>query len=141
MVEYTPQKGGVFLMKIVELPQLSVVHGNTPQEFEDNFNYKMRELAGKKPSFEFRGELTAYITYTQREEIVETVEDEFAAQGIKYVCGQCPHMERPNDKRCKWGECKYSRIGRVHQNSSACELFYKEVMLGKTKPEGENDSV
>ena len=128
-------------MKIIDLPQLAVINGNTPTEFEANFNSKMRELVDKKPKYEFRGELTAYITYTHREEIAETVEDEFAQQGIKYVCGQCPHMERPNDKRCKWGECKYSRIGRVHFNSSACELFYKEVMLGKVRPEGEDDTV
>lgn len=127
-------------MKIIELPQLAVIHGESPQDFESKFNAKMRELVDKKPHYEFRGELLAYITYIHREEIIETVEDECNAQGIKLVCGQCPHMVRPQSKRHKWGECRYSPIGRVHANGSACELFYKEVMTGRSKLETDYDA-
>lgn len=120
-------------MKYVDVPQIAVIHSETPQGFEEAFNNKMRELADSNPKYEFRGELTAYITYIKHERIIETVADEFEEMGIRYTCGQCPHCEPPKDKRHKWTKCKYSPYGRVRLDEDACELLYKEVMLGKAE--------
>ena len=65
------------------------------------------------------------------------VRDEYEAEGIRYLCKECPYLEIGKDKRRKWWPCKYATYGRAYVDSQACESFYKELKQGKIKPREE----
>lgn len=77
------------------------------------------------------GNFIAIITWSEETDVAETVKDEFNLEGIRYVCDQCPHLEKDDDKRKKWHPCKYAEFGSSRVDSEACELFYKMVKQGR----------
>ena len=123
-------------MKVNEYPQIAVVTGKTPKEFQENFNAKMKELAEFNPSFKFmeKNDLLAVISYIYKERIMDCVADEFHAEGIIYLCKNCPYMQDPRDKRVMTCGCKYADLGRTHKLHEACEVFYRDLKAGKITP-------
>jgi len=123
-------------MKVNEYPQIAVVHGEDPKDFQEQFNEKMKELAEFKPTFEFmsKHELTAIISYIYKERVMDCVADEFHAEGIHYLCKNCPYMDDPKDKRVMRCGCKYSDLGMTHKMHEACEIFYRDLKAGKIEP-------
>ena len=119
-------------------PQISVIQAESAEDFESMFNDKIKELSGHKitdQSIDISGKsYKAVITYLVTEHIVNSVADEFHAEGIRYLCKHCPHLEDPKDRRVKYCTCKYSETGMAHKDHEACELFYKQLKLGKLEP-------
>ena len=125
-------------MQVNIYPQIAAISAKSADEFQDKFNAKMRELAGKKITdrvVEIKGDtFSAVIMYEEKEQIMDCVADEFHAEGIYYLCKHCPHLDDPEDRRIKYCTCKYSDTGRTHKQHEACELFYKQLKLGKIVP-------
>ncbi len=117
-------------MESIKVPEYRIIHEETASDFQREINKAVKELAEYHPKVLFNYELgfCAYIEY-QPEEIVKTesVRDEFALEGVYYHCRNCPHFKVPQDRRVKWGKCKYSTTGKTHKDHEACELFYKWV--------------
>lgn len=117
-------------MESIKVPEYRIIHEETASDFQRELNKAVKELAEFNPKVKFNDTLgfCAYIEY-QPKEIVkpESVRDEFMLEGIYYHCRNCPYLELPQDRRVKWGKCKYSTTGRAHKDTEACELFYKWV--------------
>ena len=117
-------------MKSFDVPEYRIIHEETASDFQRELNKTVKELAEFNPKVKFNDTLgfCAYIEY-QPEEIIKTesVRDEFALEGVYYHCRNCPYFEVPQDRRVKWGKCKYSTTGKSHKDHEACELFYKWV--------------
>lgn len=115
-------------MEKVEIPSFKIIHEQTAEDFERVLNASVEELAECKPEVKFVPEngFCAYLTYHQKEKtIIESVRDEFHLEGIYYHCRNCPHLDIPEDRRVKYGHCKYTPNYRTNKNGEACELFYK----------------
>lgn len=127
-------------MRVDVFPQIAVVRAATAEQFEKEFNAKSRELAEKitDTKVEIDGTVfTAIISYKETVEVMDSVADEFHAEGIRYLCKHCPHIEDTFDGRVKWCTCKYADLGRTHKDHEACELFYRQVKAGMIQPKGE----
>ena len=125
-------------MRRESLPQISVIQAETAEDFESMFNDKIMELSSFKitgQNIDISGKsYKAVITYEISEHIIDSVADEFHAEGIRYLCKHCPHLEDPKDRRVKYCICKYSETGMAHKDHEACEIFYRELKLGKISP-------
>lgn len=119
-------------MRVNTYTQIIVAHGNTPEEFEQDFNEKMRSLDTKRTTWELKPELgwTAIITWEEDRRIMECLQDEYEARGEIYYCGQCPYMDRVNDMRRKRHPCKYADYGSTRQDSQCCSKFYQDLHDG-----------
>ena len=125
-------------MRRESIPQISVIEKETAKEFQDEFNARIRELSSYKITgrdIDISGDsYKAVIVYEMTEHIIDSVADEFHAEGIRYLCKHCPHMEDPKDRRVKYCICKYSETGMAHKDHEACEIFYRDLKLGKIQP-------
>ena len=110
-----------------------VVHGSGPQEFEAAINAAYEKAGSDLLDVHFNDSigLCAYITYETTEKIPETLADEAALRGLRFRCYDCPYLERPEDGRKKWCDCKYAPEGYTHKNAHACEFFYKQLAQGR----------
>lgn len=123
-------------MRSEDFSQIKVIQTESASEFEERINSSMRELAVKRPEcklIEGKG-FCAIITYTEHIQIIETVADEYHAEGIYFSCKNCPYLDDPHDKRIKNCTCKYSNTGYTHKDSDACEVFYRALKRGDIKP-------
>ena len=124
-------------MKQFKYPQVRVISLSDPHDFENQVNSHCAELRNKSPELEINtnGEkLVAVIRYFDCEEVCESVSDEFHAEGIRFICRQCPYHETVTDGRRKLASCPYSDLGQIHLEHEACEYFYKQVKTGKVEP-------
>jgi len=124
-------------MRKEEYQQIVVIKSDDAKVFQDEVNDHMKFLSGNRPHFELLTNKEGFcgiITYTEKAEFIETVADEFHAEGIYYLCKHCPHLDDPHDKRVKRCTCKYARTGITYKDSEACEIFYKELKRGEIKP-------
>ena len=124
-------------MKRRHLEKVKVIQTRDPDLFEEQFNKAMDELEEHDPKAEvqpFSGEHCAYIYYHQVEELFNLVSDEFHAEGIHYLCDQCPLHDPAEDGRQKHVWCKYADTGSTHLKHEACEMFYKMVKQNEIKP-------
>ena len=123
-------------MKVNTYSQIAVVKAEDAEEFQDKFNAKMKELADYDPKFEFvfKSDFVAIISFVQKESIMDCVADEFHAEGIRYLCKNCPHLEDPHDKRVMRCGCRYAELGTTHKLHEACEVFYKALKNGTITP-------
>ena len=119
-------------------PQIVAISATTAEEFEERFNEKVKSLAGLKivgRDIDITGNsFSAVITYEVTEHIIDSVADEFHLEGIRYLCRHCPHLDDPKDRRVKYCTCKYSETGTAHKEHEACEIFYRQLKLGKITP-------
>lgn len=123
-------------MIVKRLRQYKIVQEETAEAFEK----KMNALAEELPEdHEVKWMPTlghcAYITYEVRQETWDRISDEFHAEGIHYLCRNCPHHEQVEDNRKKHVWCKYADYGHTHLDHEACEMFYKQVKQGEIIPE------
>lgn len=147
------------------MKKLKIIHA--PVMYADENPYLMDEAKFTKLVNEFLEEHdkaevsfpekeTAYIVYdeyddTKRMEYIERrygkpsetpVTDEFAKEGIRYLCKECPYLEVGQDKRRKVWPCKYATYGMSRTESNCCEMFYKKLKQGEITPiseEADND--
>lgn len=124
-------------MKISKIPQIEVIQSSDPSEFKTQFNELMKTLnSAEDLDFKLYSDTTyrAIITYYVGTHEIDSVKDEFHAEGIRYLCRNCPHLEDPRDKRVKNCPCKYAELGITHKDRESCEVFYRELKLGLIEP-------
>lgn len=117
-------------MKEERAVRVKVIQEATAEDFEKKLNEALRGV--KNPSIEFNHSAghCAYITFEEFRTIPETAEDEyFEKMGERCHCGDCPYLEKSNDKRVRWHTCKYNEFP-VKVDSLACELYYKRLLKG-----------
>ena len=109
-------------------------------------NAALAEFRNAQPSFPAEG--VCYIVYEEFNEAERLVNlerrygalsdtpvaDEFEAEGIRYLCKNCPHLEIGEDKRRKMWPCKYAEYGMSRKDCGCCEFFYKQLKQGKVHP-------
>ena len=119
------------------VPKVAAIRKQTAEAFEAAFNSKVREIADKKIIDKIidisDGGFSAVIVYETSEVYADSVADEFHAEGIFYLCKHCPYFEKPDDRRVKWGTCRYSQFGKAHAEHSACEVLYKDIKAGRAE--------
>lgn len=124
-------------MKTEKVTKVAIVRSSVPSTFEREFNEKMEELAQHDPKFSITDTgavLSAVITYHETQHFMDSIADEFHYEGIRYLCRHCPYLDDPHDKRVKRCSCRYAEYGMTHKDHEACELFYRQVKLGKVIP-------
>ena len=117
-------------MEELKIPKYRTIDEQSAKEFDDALNQAVEDLAEFEPKVTFLDKFCARIEFYPREKIkviVKTVRDEFRLDGVYYHCRNCPYLEVPDDRRVKWGKCKYASSGLSHKNHEACEFFYKQV--------------
>lgn len=117
-----------------------VLKETEPEVFEAKFAELVKEAGSVVPSVQYAdGYFVAVVTFEKfifpdDEEEELTVAEEFHNQGIRYVCGQCPHLQDDGDKRRNYHPCKYSELGTAHKEHECCEYFYKQLKQGTVVP-------
>ncbi len=117
--------------------KIKVIQTKDPQEFQELYDKWMDELAEYEPEDDvqqYAGEHVAYIRYEQVTHSFDRVSDEFHAEGIRYLCDQCPYHEPAEDGRQKRVWCKYADCGMTDLRREACEMFYTQVKQKEVKP-------
>lgn len=87
-----------------EIKQTRVVHAETFDAFEREYNRAMCELSG-----------------------CEVHDDDV------HYCIECPFLEDPHDNRRMWCRCSHQTM-RTRKDSEACPYFYRELTQGKIEP-------
>ena len=124
-------------MKKTRVKKIRVIQTQDPEEFQNTFNRTMEELADQEPEEtiqQYKGTHVAYILYTETKQEWDRVSDEFHAEGLRYLCAQCPLHEPAEDGRKKHVWCQYADCGMTHLQHEACELFYKKLKQNEVKP-------
>lgn len=125
-------------MRTKTITNFKIIHEHSAQSFENEINKWMQELSEQEPQITFSENsahsFLARIEYKITERTIETVADEFHAEGLRYLCVHCPHLERDGDKRKKWQPCRYAEYGATRIDCEACELFYRQVKTGAIRP-------
>lgn len=127
-------------MKVASKKKVRMVCSKDPQAFQAQYNSTSEELKDMEleitPVEHSECGFWACFHYVETEKIVETVEDEFALEGIYFTCKMCRLHDLETDGRKKWCKCKYSPNGVTNLEHGACEYFYKLVKQGKIDPMG-----
>lgn len=126
-------------MRTDRVQQIAVICSDNALDFQNKFNTQMVALADKNPKVEFNHAqgFCAYITYEETTYKVDSIADEFHADGLKFTCRNCPLHEVETDGRKKRVKCKYADTGYCRLDSEACEVFYRRLMLREIEPIGE----
>ncbi len=124
-------------MKTKRVKKIKVIQTQDPLQFQEEYNTILDELTEYSPEVmiqQFTGEHVAYIQYEETTRSFDCVSDEFHAEGIHYLCGQCPLHEPAEDGRQKHVWCKYADCGMTDIRREACEMFYTKVKQKEIKP-------
>lgn len=118
--------------------QFAIVAADSAQTLTERLNVKLIELRDKNPTVTFEG-MIARIKYEEREEIPESLAEEYEAQGIRLTCGDCPYFcptikaDGTIDQRSKWGGCHVTELGRTSKCSRACDRLYRMLNNGEVR--------
>lgn len=122
-------------MKIIKRHECIAIKESDPLVFAEKYKDALKEASSPQIMTQFSdGHFVAIITWHSEEKQVETIKDEFHLEGLRYVCGQCPHLEQDYDGRKKRFPCKYSEFSSVDIRQECCELFYKQLKQGLIEP-------
>ena len=121
-----------------ELEKIKVIQSDDPNEFERLFNEAAEEYCDDEYETQvqpFNGQThCAYIMYRRTKREFNLVSDEFHAEGIHYLCGQCPLHDPVEDGRQKRVWCPFADCGTTDLRHEACEMFYKKIKQNEIKP-------
>ena len=128
-------------MKTQSLEQFAIVKEDSASLFTARLNEELLKLKGNNPHVRFSeaDPLCAYIDYTINETTPETVSEASEIAGVSFVCAQCPHFRAPLrddgevDKRCKYGDCEHTELGRTFKTSRACDILYELIASGNCR--------
>ena len=119
------------------LQKIKVVQSDDPEEYEAKFNKAAEDLAEYEPEIKeqaFNGTHCAYFRWAETKQEFNLISDEFHAEGIHYLCAQCPLHDPADDGRRMQVWCKYHDCGTTHLKHEACEYFYKLLKQNEIKP-------
>lgn len=125
-------------MRYSNYDQFSIVQSDSAALFNKQLNEEVHRLKDNFPVVEIlRAEppYFAQIKYRVNESTPETISEASAAEGVSFVCHQCPLFKPPlkddgtEDKRCKAGDCldPKNELGRVFKNTQACDMLYELI--------------
>lgn len=118
--------------------QFAIVAADSAQVLTDALNAKLYDLKDKNPTVTFEG-LIARIQYTESEYVPESLAEEYAAQGVRLTCKDCPlfvpalKADGTVDLRAKRGGCPYAEYKRTSKDSPACDEIFKMLNDGRVK--------
>lgn len=111
------------------------VESRDASEFDQLLNRAVRDHAEQNVEVIYKMNVEghcAYVTFDCQIKVAESLEDEYALQGISFTCGECPYFVLPNDKRIKFVICEKSgQRRRCSCTSRACGWFYEAVDSGE----------
>ena len=121
--------------------QFAIVHADSASLFNQQLNEEIRRLKDNSPVVHFSESIPFYaqIKYIVDEETPETVAEASAVEGVSFVCAQCPYFKAPTkddgtpDRRCKFGDCEHTELGRTLKASPACDKLYQLIKEGDVK--------
>lgn len=125
-------------MKRSSYEQFAIVHADSAPLFNQQLNEEIRRLKDNSPVVHFSESIPFYaqIKYIVNEEAPETISEASEMEGVRFVCAQCPYFKAPlkddgtEDKRCKYGDCEHTELGRTFKSSPACEKLYELIAEG-----------
>lgn len=128
-------------MKRSSYEQFAIVHADSAPLFNQQLNEEIRRLKDNSPVVHFSESIPFYaqIKYIVNEEAPETISEASEMEGVRFVCAQCPYFKAPlkddgtEDKRCKYGDCEHTELGRTFKSSPACEKLYELIAEGGIK--------
>ena len=128
-------------MKRSSYEQFAIVSADSAPLFNQQLNEEIRRLKDNNPVVHFSESIPFYaqIKYIVNEETPETISEASEMEGVRFVCAQCPYFKAPlkddgtEDKRCKYGDCEHTELGRTFKNSAACEKHYELIAEGGIK--------
>ena len=122
-------------MKTIKRHECVAIKETDPDVFSAKYMQALDGIGSPEVIKQFSdGYFIAIITWHSVEEQAETVKDEVHLEGLRYVCGQCPHLDQDYDGRKKRFPCKYSVYSSVDVRQECCELFYKQLKQGLIEP-------
>lgn len=121
--------------------QFAIVREDTASLFTDKLNETILRLKDNDPVVKFSESdpLCAYIKYSISETTPETISEASEINGVSFTCSQCPYFvpvcreDGEIDKRCKYGDCPHTDLGRTYKNSAACDILYELIKEGGVK--------
>ena len=129
-------------MKRSRYEQFAIVTSDSAPLFEQRLNAEIERLKDNNPSVHFSESTSPFyarINYIVDTETPETVAEASEAEGVSFVCLQCPYF-KPSlrddgeiDKRVKWGDCEHAELGRTLKTAPACEKLYELIKEGDVK--------
>ena len=126
-------------MRDVKVRKRKVIHAESPEGYEEAFNKFIDSLGGVEttvidlPDKEGYQSIVEYYTTMPGRETL-SIKDEFAMNGIRYLCKNCPYMDKPKDGRYKRTTCAFSERGVTFVDREACDLFYTKLAQHELKP-------
>lgn len=128
-------------MKRSRYEQFAIVHADSASLFEKQLNEEIYRLKDNDPVVKFSESIPFYaqVKYTVDNTTPEKVSEEYELQGVRFVCAQCPYFKAPlkddgtEDKRCKYGDCEHTDLGRTFKNTAACDKLYELIAEGGVK--------
>lgn len=128
-------------MRSSSYDQFAIVQADSASVFEKQLNEEIFRLRDRNPVVKFSESIPFYaqIKYIVNTETPETVAEASAVEGVRFVCAQCPYFKAPTkddgteDRRCKYGDCKHTELGRTFKNTPACEKLYELIAEGGIK--------
>ena len=128
-------------MKCSSYDQFAIVSADSASLFNQQLNETIRRLKDYNPVVKFSESIPfyAYIKYTVNENTPETISEASEAEGVRFVCSQCPYFkpalreDGEIDKRVKWGDCEHAELGRVLKTASACDRLFELIKEGSVK--------
>ena len=121
--------------------QFAIVRADSASLFTEQLNAEVYRLRDNHPVVKFSESIPFYaqIKYTVNENIPETVAEASEVEGVRFVCAQCPYFkpvlkeDETEDRRCKYGDCPYTELGRTLKKAPACDRLYELIKEGSVK--------
>lgn len=128
-------------MKRSRYEQFAIVYADSAPLFNKQLNEEIYRLKDNNPVVKFSESIPFYaqIRYEVNEETPETITEASEMAGVRFVCAQCPYFKAPlkddgtEDKRCKYGDCEFTELGRTFKNTPACDRLYDLIKEGGVK--------
>lgn len=129
-------------MKRSRYEQFAIVTSDSAPLFEQRLNAEIERLKDNNPSVHFSESTSPFyarVNYIVDTETPETVAEASEAEGVSFVCLQCPYFkpalrdDGEIDKRVKWGDCEHAELGRTLKTAPACEKLYELIKEGDVK--------
>lgn len=128
-------------MKEERYQQFLTVKAEAPELFTEDLNQAIYKLREKSPVVHFSetDPLCAYVSFTERFDAPENIEDEYELQGVRFTCEMCPifspilKRDGTPDARLKYGDCPESEFGRTYKDSKACGKLYQMLRDGRVR--------
>ena len=118
--------------------QFAIVAADSAQSLTEQLNAKLFELKGKRPNVTFEG-FIARIEYFEEYSKCEDLIDEYAEQGVRLTCQDCPFFKPLLNKNgtvnraAKRGDCPFAEYGFTHRDAPACERLFLMLNNGEVK--------